>query len=84
MIEREEWERERTKYYKSFNSKYRLTLYFLIINFLVLSFFLFVDFTYTKIFHTKPAVIGMPHKVFHHPLLPNKSATQGGDIHPSI
>lgn len=26
----------------------------------------------------------MPDKVFHHHLLLNKSATQGGDIHPSI
>ena len=77
-------DRERAKYYKFFNNKYRLTLYSLIINFLILSFFLFVDFTYTKLFHTKTAVIGIPHKVFHHHLLPNKSTTQGGDIHPSI
>ena len=26
----------------------------------------------------------MPHKVFHHHLLPNKSTAQGDDIHPSI
>jgi hypothetical protein len=79
-----ERKRKKTKYYKSLNSKYRLTLYFLIINFLILSFFLFVDFTYTKLFHTKPEIIGIPHKVFHHHLLPNKSTTQGGGIYPSI
>ncbi len=82
MRERER-ERERTKYYKSFNSKYRLTLYFLIINFLIVFFFLILDFTYTKFIHTKPKTIGIPHKVFHHHLLSNENITQGGGIHPS-
>jgi hypothetical protein len=76
-------ERERTKYYKSFNSKYRLTLYFLIINFLIVSFFLILDFTYTKFIYTKPKKIGIPHKVFHHHLLSNEYTTQGGGIFPS-
>ena len=77
-------ERER-EHYKSLNSKYRLTLYFLIINFLILSLFFILDFTYTKFIHTdtKPKIIGIPHKVFHHHRLPNESAIQGGGIHPS-
>jgi hypothetical protein len=76
-------ERERTKYYKSFNSKYRLTLYFLIINFLIVSFFLILDFTYTKFTYTKPKNIGIPHKVFHHHLLSNEYTIQGGGNFPS-
>jgi hypothetical protein len=82
MRERER-ERERAKYLKSFNSKYRLTLYFLIINFLIVSFFLILDFTYTNFIHTKPKIIGIPHKVFHHHLLSNENITQGGGILPS-
>lgn len=78
-----EKERERTKHYKSLNSRYRLAFYFLIINFLILSFFLILDFTYTKFIHSKkPRVIGIPHKFFHHHLLSNESTTQGGGIHP--
>jgi len=77
-------ERER-KHYKSLNSKYRLTLYFLIINFLIFFFFLILDFTNTKFIHIGigPKIIGIPHKVFHHHGLPNESAIQGGGIHPS-
>jgi hypothetical protein len=80
-----ERERER-EHYKSLNSKYRLTLYFLIINFLILFFFLILDFTYTKFIHIEPKKtkkISIPHKVFHHHMLPNESIIQGGGIHPS-